>query len=108
MPVFAIGDARPRIDASAFIAPTACIIGDVEIEADVSVWYGTVLRGDAAPVVVKAGANLQDGAVLHGAPGTVTTIGERASVAHNCVVHGAHIGEEAVVGLYHHAPGEYW
>ncbi len=97
MPVFAFGDKIPEIDETAFIAPTACIVGDVTIGPGASLWFGTVIRGDVAPVVVCDGANVQDGSVLHGAPGTTTRIGPGATVAHNCVVHGADIGAEALI-----------
>ena len=98
MPVFALGDSRPDIHETAFVAPTACIIGAVTLEAGCSVWYGTVLRGDSSPILVREGASVQDGAVLHGPSGTTTEIGRGATVAHNAVVHGAIIGEEATVG----------
>ena len=56
---------RPRIHPTAFIAPTASVMGDVTLGPDASVWYGTVLRGDMAPIVVGAESNLQDGTVVH-------------------------------------------
>jgi carbonic anhydrase/acetyltransferase-like protein (isoleucine patch superfamily) len=97
MPRFSFEELSPRIDASAFIAPTATIVGDVIVEAGASVWYGAVIRADYAPVIIRAGANVQDNAVIHGPPGLTTDIGSGATVAHNCVVHGATIGEETIV-----------
>jgi carbonic anhydrase/acetyltransferase-like protein (isoleucine patch superfamily) len=97
MPLFSLDGVSPRIDPSAFVAPTATVVGDVTIEAGASVWYGAVLRADFAPVVVREGANVQDGAVLHGPPNMPCEIGPRATVAHLCVVHGATIGEEALI-----------
>lgn len=97
MPIYAFEDLEPTIAEDAFIAPTATVVGDVTIEAGASVWYGAVIRADCAPVVVRAGANVQDCAVLHGAPGTVTEIGAGATVAHLVLVHGAWVGEEAIV-----------
>src|SRR6476620_3419180 len=87
----------PRVDETAFVAPTATLVGDVIVEAGASVWYGAVLRADYAPVIVRTGANVQDGAVLHGPPGLTTDIGRGATVAHNCVVHGAILGDECLV-----------
>ena len=74
------------------------MIGDVTVEENASVWYGVVLRGDFGPIVVRAGANVQDGTVVHSPKGIVTEIGPGATIGHACVVHGATIGEEALVG----------
>jgi len=89
---------RPKIAEDAFVAPTATIIGDVTIESGASVWYGAVLRGDDGPIVIRANANVQDGSVLHCPPGVTTEIGRGATVAHQCVVHGAVLEDEALVG----------
>jgi len=89
---------RPTIADDAFIAPTATIIGDVTIEAGASVWYGAVLRGDCGPIIVRERANIQDGAVVHCPPGVTTEIGLGVTVAHLCVVHGAVLEEECLVG----------
>lgn len=97
MPIFAIGDKVPRIHPSAFIAPTADIVGDVEIHAGASIWYNAVIRGDTSHVVVGPGANIQDGAVIHGRAGQPAIIGKDASVAHNAIVHGATICERALI-----------
>ena len=97
MPLFSFEGLKPRIHASAFVAPTATLVGDVIVEEYASVWYGVVIRADYAPVIVRAGANVQDGAVLHGPPGLTTDIGRGATVAHNCVVHGAFLGEECLI-----------
>ena len=97
MPLFEFEGRAPRVDADAFVAATATLVGEVIVEAGASVWYGAVLRADYSPVIVKAGANVQDGSVLHGPPDLPCTIGARATVAHLCVVHGAVIGEEAMI-----------
>jgi carbonic anhydrase/acetyltransferase-like protein (isoleucine patch superfamily) len=97
MPLFSFEGLTPRVDPTAFVAPTATLIGDVIVEAGASVWYGAVIRADYAPVIVRAGANVQDGAVLHGPPGLTTDVGRGATVAHNCVVHGAILGDECLV-----------
>jgi carbonic anhydrase/acetyltransferase-like protein (isoleucine patch superfamily) len=70
----------------------------VLVEADASIWYGAVLRADFGPIVVRRGANVQDGSVLHGGSDPVTEIGEGATVGHLCVVHGAIVHEEALIG----------
>ncbi|HEX2039351.1 MAG TPA: gamma carbonic anhydrase family protein [Acidimicrobiales bacterium] len=97
MPLFSFEGKSPRVHPDAFVAPTATLIGDVEIEAGASIWYGAVLRADYAPVIVRTGANVQDGSVVHGPPGHTTEIGPGATVAHLCVVHGAMLGEECLV-----------
>jgi carbonic anhydrase/acetyltransferase-like protein (isoleucine patch superfamily) len=98
MPLYSFEGRRPRVHADAWIAPTATLIGDVTVEADASVWYGAVLRGDFAAIVVRAGANVQDGAVLHTTPTGPVEIGPGVTVAHLCVVHGATLEEECLVG----------
>ena len=88
---------RPTIADDAFVAPTATLIGDVTVGPGASVWYGVVLRGDCGPIVIGERANVQDGSVLHCPPDVTTEIGAGATVAHQCVVHGAVLEEEALV-----------
>lgn len=97
MPLFAFEGLRPQVHAQAFVAPTATLVGDVIVEAGASIWYGAVIRADYAPVIVRAGANVQENAVIHGPPGLTTDIGRGVTVAHNCVVHGAILEEECLV-----------
>jgi carbonic anhydrase/acetyltransferase-like protein (isoleucine patch superfamily) len=97
MPFFAFEGREPDVDPSAWIAPTATLVGDVRVAAEASVWYGAVLRADFGPIIVHRGANVQDGSILHGGPEGVT-IGEGATIGHLCVVHGARIGAEALIG----------
>lgn len=95
MPLYAFEGKQPVVHETAFVAPNATLIGDVTVEAEASVWYGAVLRGDYAPIVVRAGANVQDGAVIHG--NQLTEVGVGATVAHNCVIHSAVLGEECLI-----------
>jgi carbonic anhydrase/acetyltransferase-like protein (isoleucine patch superfamily) len=88
---------RPSIADTAWVAPTATVVGDVTIEAGASVWYGAVLRGDDGPIVLRENANVQDGSVLHTTPDVTTVIGRGATVAHQCLVHGAVVEDEALV-----------
>src|SRR3954467_12436082 len=97
MPAFSFEGRSPSVHPDAFVAPTATLVGDVVIEEGASVWYNAVLRADYSPVIVRAGANVQDGSILHGPPDMPCEIGKGATVAHLCVVHGATIGEEALV-----------
>ena len=98
MPLFSFEGRSPQVHPDAWVAPTATLVGDVTVEAGASVWYGAVLRADFAPIVVRAGANVQDGSVLHTGPDAVTTVGAGATVGHLCVVHGCDIGEQALIG----------
>jgi carbonic anhydrase/acetyltransferase-like protein (isoleucine patch superfamily) len=94
-----IGGREPKIDEEAFVAPTASVIGDVTLKAGASVWYGAVVRGDVERISVGAQSNIQDNCTLHADPGFPVTIGERVSVGHNAVVHGATVGDDCLVGM---------
>jgi carbonic anhydrase/acetyltransferase-like protein (isoleucine patch superfamily) len=98
MPVFSFEGCAPQVSPGAWIAPTATLVGDVRVEAEASVWYGAVLRADFGPIMVRRGANIQDGSVLHGGDAPVTEIGAGATVGHLCVVHGCVVGTEALIG----------
>ncbi|WP_067567176.1 gamma carbonic anhydrase family protein [Nocardia acidivorans] len=94
-----LGDNAPQIDQSAWIAPNATVIGRVRLEADVSVWYSAVLRGDLEDITVGKGTNIQDGCVLHADPGFACTVGAGVSVGHNAILHGCTIGDDVLVGM---------
>ena len=98
MPLFSFEGVSPTVHPTAFVAPTAALIGDVRVEAEASIWYNAVLRADFGPIIVRAGANVQDGSVLHGGADPVTEVGAGATIGHLCVVHGCVIGEEALIG----------
>jgi carbonic anhydrase/acetyltransferase-like protein (isoleucine patch superfamily) len=95
---FAFEGRVPDVSPAAWVAPTATLVGEVRVEAEASIWYGAVLRADFGPIVVRRGANIQDGSILHGGTDPVTEVGEGATIGHLCVVHGAVIGAEALVG----------
>ena len=97
MTLFEFEGASPNVHPDAFVAPTAVLIGDVTIEAGASVWFNAVLRADYSPIIVREGANVQDGSVLHAPPGIPVDIGPGATVAHMCTIHGAHVGAEALI-----------
>ena len=98
MPLFSFEGLEPVVSPAAWIAPTATLVGDVRVEAEASVWYGAVLRADFGPIIVRRGANIQDGSVLHGGGDPSCEIGEGATIGHLCVVHGARVGAEALIG----------
>ncbi|MEQ4522454.1 gamma carbonic anhydrase family protein [Nocardioides kribbensis] len=98
MPLYEFEGKRPTVHPDAFVAPTATLIGDVTVEAGASIWYGAVLRADICTIVVREGTNVQDGSVLHAAPGETLTVGPNASIGHSCVVHCTEVGEQALIG----------
>lgn len=97
--VLALPNSTPSIDATAFIADGARIIGDVSLAAGSSVWYNAVLRGDSAAIVVGPGANVQDNVSIHVDSGHPVVIGAKVSIGHNAVVHGCTIGDGSLVGM---------
>ncbi len=99
MAIYRLGERVPTIHASAFVAESASIVGDVRLGADSSVWFGAIVRGDTEPIVVGAGTNIQDGAVLHTESGCPLTIAEHVTVGHQAVLHGCTIGEGSLVGI---------
>ena len=98
MPLFTFEGREPSVSPGAWIAPTATLVGDVTVEEGASVWYGAVLRADFGAVVLRRGANVQDNSVVHGGLEGVTEIGEGATVGHLCLVHGAVVHTEALIG----------
>src|SRR5918996_969166 len=98
MPLFSFEGKSPRIHPTAFIAPTAVIVGDVVVEERASVWYNAVVRGDFSSVAIRAGANVQDCAVVHVTPRGGVEVGAGATIGHLCLIHAATIGEEALIG----------
>jgi len=98
MPLFSFEGKQPRVHPTAFIAPTAVLIGDVTVEENASVWYNAVIRADFGPIVIRRGANVQDCAVVHVTPVNSVEVGAGATIGHTCVVHGAVLGEEALIG----------
>lgn len=97
--ILAIGDKQPRIHETAFIAPGVTIIGDVTIGPDSSVFYGSVLRADLAPIVVGARTNIQDNCVLHVDGDAPCTLGDDVTVGHLSLVHGATVADGTLVGM---------
>jgi carbonic anhydrase/acetyltransferase-like protein (isoleucine patch superfamily) len=89
----------PSIDPTAFIAPTAVVMGDVTIGAEASVWYTAVVRADLAPVVIGPQSNLQDGTVVHVDAGIPCHVGRRVVVGHRVVLHGCTVEDESLVGM---------
>ncbi|UCG05442.1 MAG: gamma carbonic anhydrase family protein [Desulfobacterales bacterium] len=93
-------DKKPVIGQNVFIAPTATIIGDVEIKDGASIWYGVVIRGDADKIRIGRNTNIQDNCTIHTDEGLPAIIGNRVSVGHNAVIHGCSIEDECLIGIH--------
>ena len=96
---FELSGKRPTVHPDAYIAPTAVLIGDVEIGAGASVWFGAVLRADEAKIQVGDGANIQDNVVIHCAQDLPTVIERNASVGHSAALEGCVVEQGALVGM---------
>jgi phenylacetic acid degradation protein len=99
MPFYAIDGFVPVVDPTAFVHPTAVVIGDVIIGPNVYVGPCASLRGDFGRLVLKAGSNLQDNCTMHGFPGSDTVIEENGHVGHGAVLHGCVVRRDALVGM---------
>lgn len=92
-------EVSPKIHNSTYIASSADIIGMVVLNEDSSVWHGAVLRGDVDEIIIKKGANIQDGCVLHCSQNMKTIVGEGTTVGHNAVLHSCEIGNNTLIGM---------
>jgi len=99
MTLYALDDATPQVDARAWVAESAQVIGRVELAAQVSVWFGSVLRGDVESIRIGAGSNVQDLSMLHADSGVPLTLGERVTVGHRVILHGCTVGDETMIGM---------
>lgn len=91
---------RPRIAPSTFLAPTATVIGDVEIGPDSSVWFGAIVRGDVQPIRIGARTNVQDGTVVHVThTGIPTLLGDEIMIGHACVIHACTLESRCFIGM---------
>ncbi len=97
--VLPFGEHRPTIAADAVTLVGSTVVGQVTLGPRASVWYGAVVRADAAPVVIGAGTNLQDGVIVHADPGFPAEIGDRVTVGHGAVVHGAVVEDDCIIGM---------
>ncbi len=87
------------ISSTAYVAPTALLMGDVALEAEASVWYLSVVRADTAPIVIGERSNIQDGCVVHVDAGVPCLLGRQVSAGHRVVLHGCTIEDDSLVGI---------
>jgi carbonic anhydrase/acetyltransferase-like protein (isoleucine patch superfamily) len=99
MTIFALGDIAPGIDPTAWVAPDATVIGQVRLGAQVSVWFGAVLRGDNEPIVIGDGSNLQEHVICHTDLGAPLTVGADCTIGHRATLHGCTIGDGTLIGM---------
>ena len=97
--VYAIDGITPVVHPSAFVHPSAVLIGDVIVAARAYIGPCACLRGDFGRIVVEEGANIQDTCMLHGFPGKDTVVGPGATIGHGAVLHGCVVGRGALVGM---------
>ncbi len=90
---------EPQVHESAFIAPSADVMGDVEIGEDASVWYQTVLRADINRIVVGVGSNVQDGCVVHLADDYGAYVGNYVTIGHRALIHACTVRDEVLIGM---------
>ncbi len=98
--VLPFGGHHPAVNDSAWVAPNATLIGNVTLDAESSVFYGAVLRGDTDAIALGARSNLQDNVAVHCDTGVPTTIGAGVSVGHGAVVHGCTIEDDCLIGMH--------
>jgi carbonic anhydrase/acetyltransferase-like protein (isoleucine patch superfamily) len=99
MPLYSIGELSLSIDPTAWVAPSADLIGDVRLGPRASVWFGAVIRADNTPIILGEESNFQDGAVGHSDPGAPLTIGARVTIGHQAILHGCTVEDEALIGM---------
>ena len=99
MPIYRLGDHTPDIHPTAWVAPSANIIGNVTIGAHASVWFGVTIRADHERIVIGENSNIQDGTVMHADPGCPLILGSNVTVGHQAMLHGCTVGNGAMVGI---------
>lgn len=99
MAVYALDGVEPQIAESAWVADSAQVMGEVQLGADASVWFGAVVRGDTSSITIGEGSNVQDASVLHADLGMPLVIGRHVTVGHQVMLHGCTIGDESLIGI---------
>jgi carbonic anhydrase/acetyltransferase-like protein (isoleucine patch superfamily) len=98
MAIYALGEAVPTVDPTAYVHPDAVVIGNVRIGPEASVWPGAVLRGDGAPITIGARTSIQDGSIVHVTPVHATTVGAECVIGHLVHLEGCTIEDGSLVG----------
>jgi carbonic anhydrase/acetyltransferase-like protein (isoleucine patch superfamily) len=99
MALYSLDGQVPVVDPSSWVAESAEVMGNVVLEAESSIWFNAVIRGDNEPIRVGRGSNVQDGCVLHSDHDQPLTIGQHVTVGHQVMLHGCTIGDESLIGI---------
>ena len=99
MALYQLDHLIPAIDASAWVADNARVVGNVRLGVDSSIWFGVVARGDTDTITIGRGTNIQDNSVLHADPGMPLVIGDHVSVGHQVMLHGCTVGDGSLIGI---------
>jgi carbonic anhydrase/acetyltransferase-like protein (isoleucine patch superfamily) len=99
MTIYQLGEHAPEIDASAFVAENATVIGKVTLHANSSVWFGATIRGDNERITIGENSNVQEGTVMHTDVGYPLTVGKDVTIGHQAMLHGCTIGDGSLVGI---------
>lgn len=99
MSLFALDGVSPTLAKDVWVAPNASVVGDVTLAANVSIWFGVVIRCDNEPITIGENTNIQDNSVLHSDPGMPLTIGEGVTVGHKAMLHGCTVGDNSLIGI---------
>lgn len=100
MSLYKLGDKAPILpDGFFWVADTACVIGDIRIEENVGIWFGSVLRGDNEPISIGAGSNIQENCVFHTDMGFPLTVGRGCTIGHKATLHGCTVADNSLIGM---------
>ena len=99
MAIYQLGDIAPDIHETAYIVDGATVIGNVELKANTSVWFGATLRGDTERISIGERSNLQEGVIVHTDKGYPLTVGSDVTVGHQAMLHGCTIGDGSLIGI---------
>ena len=99
MAIYELDGVAPEVAASAWVADSAEVMGNVQLAEDASIWFGAVLRGDCESISIGEGRNIQDASVLHADLGKPLVVGRHVTVGHQVMLHGCTIGDESLIGI---------
>lgn len=99
MGIYRLDEQTPRVAASAWVADSAQVMGNVELAEDANVWFGAILRGDNELLHIGRGSNIQDGTMVHSDHGFPMTLGENVTVGHRVTLHGCTVGDGSLIGI---------
>lgn len=99
MAIYELDGVSPQVSASAWVADSAQVMGNVTLADDANIWFGVVIRGDTETITVGKGSNIQDMSVLHADVGMPLVVGEGVTVGHKVMLHGCTIGDNSLIGI---------